>query len=613
MPDFAQTGADTANKPNDVIIDSRCIVKFRPADDWKGEYGFDWFREGDYGEVFKNGSRGKTYAFTYTPKDSDGNPLVDPNGNQVQVPVEIKSNSHYKDDKMVGIYGEELTYISSNHSEQRAYKNSIYFANKIFFGNAICHFEKKNNGKWVLKNSSGGVLSYNGVDEEFDYDKNSRRMNSSRHSFTLFNDFGEGKHLGVDPDNYYYSFSQENDKGETINADLYAKKYQTLYIVNIDNNNKIEELIGEYYVPYISLFCLGRNNDFFSSFTDKAQSLLSDSISEEFGVWKAKVKLLIEAKDVDRIKFYCDEGITCEPPEIEIKKDGKPTKDFVLISNESRCFPLVEEKAFVTVKAMNGDNDTNPTIAGRICVVKYPPKKVDIVFVPIPVRLNKGFSIPIFSNLKDYFDLEKEKGYLKKYLSQAQIVPSICFRRIQKEVNLNKIAKLIEAATSGRPQKIDTVTKKDNVFYADGTKVTKGIKLHEEFEKIFEADLDEFEKYLKSAFKVYYIQADGRMLGQNAGNPKSVNNPPKNVIVFNHKDEPITICHELMHRFGLFHSFSNLSPYTIEKFKTSNIMDYPLKEGLKQQTTWKWQWDEIRGFEGIKDISDSHNVYRCIV
>src|SRR5579859_5291104 len=37
----------TSQTPVKVRVPERCIVKFRPAPQWKGEFGFDWMREGD--------------------------------------------------------------------------------------------------------------------------------------------------------------------------------------------------------------------------------------------------------------------------------------------------------------------------------------------------------------------------------------------------------------------------------------------------------------------------------------------------------------------------------------------------------------------------------------
>lgn len=619
---MAITGTDATEVQKEEVIDPRCIVKFRPADDWKGEYGFDWFREGDCGEVFNNGSSGGTTYCTY--EYADGNPVVDSNGNDLE--AEIKSISDYENDKMIGVYGDQIGFISSNFSVQSAYKNYIYVSNKFYFDNnqTLYHYEKKHNGKWIVRDSNGAVLKYrvgnNELEEEFDYDEVTETMNNCRGCKELENnrnDLGEGELYGVDPDMDIYSFhyDQRNDSGETIDSKMYEKKYFSLDI----KDGVTGSLIGNYHVPYISLFCLGKNKDILSGLTDNnvAVNALSDSSSEELGEWRATVKLLIEAKDVDRIKFYCDEGVTCEPSEIKINNGESKKK--VVISNLSRKYPVKEELAFVTVKAAHGKNDPNPTIAGRICVVKYPPKKVDVVVVPILSRINKEFVLPILKqpidirhpidSINENFDLSKEERYLKQYLSQAQIVPSIRTRRIQKKELLKKIEKLIQAATVNG----EVLTKtNDGVQYEDGTEVKKGTKLHVVFEDIFEKDLEKHEMYLKDALKVFYIQAKGDCLGQTAGFPNQTPKPPKNVIVFDHKNYPITICHELLHRLGLFHSFSNMSPYTFEKFRTSNIMDYPVEEGLKQQSLWKWQWDEIRKFDEMKDIDDQ-NPYRLIV
>lgn len=57
-----ENGAKESNKP-DEIIDARCIVEFRPKKDWDGEYGFDWFRIGDYKEKPASGNIGINTRF----------------------------------------------------------------------------------------------------------------------------------------------------------------------------------------------------------------------------------------------------------------------------------------------------------------------------------------------------------------------------------------------------------------------------------------------------------------------------------------------------------------------------------------------------------------------
>lgn len=68
------TGDQSANVSGTKSIDSRCIVEFRPDDNWKGEYGFDWFRRGDTVENI-NGSNSKSnykpIVGEYVPHDPD--------------------------------------------------------------------------------------------------------------------------------------------------------------------------------------------------------------------------------------------------------------------------------------------------------------------------------------------------------------------------------------------------------------------------------------------------------------------------------------------------------------------------------------------------------------
>ena len=42
------------NKTSIPIIESKCLVEFRPHSNWKGEYGFDWIRTGDTGRSGDN-------------------------------------------------------------------------------------------------------------------------------------------------------------------------------------------------------------------------------------------------------------------------------------------------------------------------------------------------------------------------------------------------------------------------------------------------------------------------------------------------------------------------------------------------------------------------------
>lgn len=43
----AGSSAEGVKNKSEEIVETNCIVKFRPCKDWRGEYGFDWVREGE--------------------------------------------------------------------------------------------------------------------------------------------------------------------------------------------------------------------------------------------------------------------------------------------------------------------------------------------------------------------------------------------------------------------------------------------------------------------------------------------------------------------------------------------------------------------------------------
>lgn len=63
-----------------------CVVNFRPADKWNGEYGFDWMREGDYpvcigaNQIFAD-LKFENVMGRYWVKKKDGTWIIQPDGN----------------------------------------------------------------------------------------------------------------------------------------------------------------------------------------------------------------------------------------------------------------------------------------------------------------------------------------------------------------------------------------------------------------------------------------------------------------------------------------------------------------------------------------------------
>lgn len=120
------TGVDEQNEK----IDSRCIVRFRPDDNWGGEYGFDWFREGN-GDIqewidgTKTSSNYNDIVGKYRTDDPDS-PNYDPYYERF---IPIKSNIDYRT-KLGDSYG---TTQILKHNISTAPKKYYYPVIHLFY------------------------------------------------------------------------------------------------------------------------------------------------------------------------------------------------------------------------------------------------------------------------------------------------------------------------------------------------------------------------------------------------------------------------------------------------------------------------------------------------
>lgn len=474
----------TQNESNPVDpiqeeINPRCIVKFRPADNWKGEYGFDWFREGDYEEYFFDNSKGNTVDL----EDRHGNLVVQ----------NLKSKSHYKDDNLIGKY-----------------------------------FTRMNDG--------------------FDYQ------------------FVNGRTQDPDnPDSTSRRFLNSLTIGNATSV-FYEQFRDSYSTITITPDKK-------YVVPIISLFY--KNEE-----------------KEEKGIWgkhEAKnVKLLIDGNNIDTdisnltLEFECTEGV--EPVEsIEGRSISK---------NVITHFYETHIDIALTEKISNHNNNglikvyaktlADRFLAGEMIVEKCNPKYVHILFVPIPVKITSQVSI-VRKNLK------QQQENIRRFFSQAQIVPIFHTLNYQ---NDNRI----------KNKDIDKILKKYKHLRKENGCVVE-IELNASILGPLSFLFNEKYKEYNNWYKVFFfgIPGENRVLGTS-----SLLHPSwKSAAIFPCFFDSV-ISHELTHCFGLWHSFSNNSPYTFEKYKTSNIMDYPLKPGLDLISYWKWQWDIMRGAAGVEDIESEN-------
>lgn len=477
---MAITGTDATGVQNEEVIDPRCIVKFRPGDDWVGQYGFDWFRDGDYGEKVHTGT-----------------------------PIFSHYNNISNNDFLVGKY---VTII-----------------------NGVCH--------QFVRGETQDPDNPNATNRQF--------VNVLRRG------------------NYPFVFYK----------DFLKNNYSTVILKGHETDDRY--LFGNsYIVPTISLF-----------FEDGTFT------QDEWGCTEAKnISLLIHASDsVEKISFMvnaCQNEIEINPKFIQ-----KPFTSNKSINIKFKKGFYLEE--FKTIKAIAHHADGTNTLAGQLNVVRCTPKTVKtICFVKIEV-LKDGVPISSGSSNASYIDVHKKN--LRRYLAQAHVIIP--------EKNIRELT---------FPISIDNQ-------YQDYAKEIEGLQIlfkypsrgkgNESLGQKIEKEFNKKHKQLKNALKLFLcpcncakgrldttIDRISRLSGKFLGG-HAVDIPSKSCIVFNNNpnnsSDAFIPCHELLHSFGLWHSFSNKSPHTFEKYKTSNIMDYP--KSLQQMSLWRWQWSVVNKSEEVDD------------
>lgn len=545
---FATT--DSKNTDKGEMIDPRCIVKFRPADDWKGEYGFDWFREGDYGEKDKNTGR---------------------------------ISSHYKNSGLIGKYFGKFRLCKGDESRPETTPDKEEFTDAK--GNMIYSTWAPNRQLYVTLRSKKICLrcqsktscnifplqNGNGAEYPFSYE-NTR------------------KPVKIDPDLGSDNICDFLTQGLSFyNTNPYERNFEYLYTPILINDNPPEN----YYVPIVSLFYKN----------------VSKEKEGKWGQSKATVNLLITGKNIDTdignitLEFESSEGVEKLN---DIK--GSTITNNVTICNVKYYITTIDIKlsnAFSKHSVNTGDgsikvyakSSVGRFLAGKLTVEKCIPKRVDIVFIPIISQL-PGSAKVVFKGISE------QASNLKQYLSQAQIVPNIfMFNPNNFSVEtLNKIDGVINSH-------IQDVRDSNGNVIGKALDPDKGKDMGKQLETLFNEDKSNSWLKYRNAYKIFLfgekakvkIDSQGfesRLLGRSNGNPSNA------ATIFSlegSNNTSSTICHELLHCLGLWHSFSNNSPYTLEKAKTSNIMDYPVSP-FELQTLWKWQWDIIRKASGVKPL-----------
>lgn len=530
------TGDQSDNVSGTNVIDSRCVVEFRPDDGWGGEYGFDWFRIGDCREL------------NYTIKFGNNKGKTHP----VEKTVNGKDNgaTHYIKDKIVGKYA---------------------------------------------VNDSDNV---NGTPPDPDHPH-------------LSGTFVQSKAAKYSMEDKLNNINKEYYWADKLVRDEY--KYHT--IIGSDRN---------YIVPWITLF--------YSSISKNPNgNILPQKMTIKFldGVRKnplykteATVELIINAKNIKRIEFetnphllsICvDNNAGCTT--IDSVANGKNTQHKLTI----RCNSRFDEK-HQSVKAFAIHNDGKRTFAGQINVECCTPMVLDVYFVNVKILYN---NVPSKGGLPDFNSIVSQEDYLKKYLAQAHIIPHIHNEELElywKDNVANYKNNQYVSPIRGKVYLVSGKDERSKVREEDGTYRIK--ELGDKLEKMFNDKTGEV-----NAYKLFFLdlpifwdsaEADDTEKGGLAGKANKI--VSKSAIIAKVPENSSTVCHELLHCFGLYHSFSNRGDFTYKKCMTSNIMDYQFLEvgdeikynGLERVSLSLWQWRKIRNLfkDNEIDIRNGDNLVR---
>ncbi len=441
------TGNQSANVSGTKYIDSRCIVEFRPDNNWKGEYGFDWYRRGDT--------------------------LEDING--------TVTKSHY---------------------------NSIV-------------------GEYVPRDP--------------DYGKDTGTLQTDK--------------PGAIPEKSYY-------------ADKLIREEFSIF--------KIKGLARNYIAPYISLYYMSTKRWEAGQKRTLPVNMLymKDGVyyEHDFCKMESTIKLLINAKNIDKIVFKCDESLTVRPNNITGIPDGESSRTITIRYN----YAFNDNHKAIKVFARHKDGATE-TFAGQLNVVKCEPKTVNICFVNVLIKTNKTISFGIPDN--NFRDTQQKN--LKRFFSQAHIIPNITTRALtlEKETIANNI--------TSRKGKLVILK-----YTLDNNHEYIGSKLEQWFNEQY--------PNLANSYKIFFIGNDGMRVTDGkdyylGGHANGI--PSKGLVIYKNPGDSV-VCHEILHCFGLYHSFSNKSKHTFEKYKTSNIMDY----SRNTVSLWRWQWNVIKNAPDVNII-----------
>lgn len=344
---------------------------------------------------------------------------------------------------------------------------------------------------------------------------------------------------------------------------------------------KIKGLARNYIAPYISLYYMSTQQweGEQHRYLPKAMLYQKDGFyhEHEFCKKEVTVKVLIYAKNIKRIEFSCDKSLKITPNVLTGIPNEESTRSITIRHNYAFSDGHQSIKAF----AHHMDGVTK-TFAGQINVVKCEPKKVDICLVNVKISINRSIS----QGIPDTSFATNQKDNLKRFFSQAHVIPRFATRSL--DLDQNKLSNFVTTLTSnGGRTRFQSI-------------IVNGVNNDNNFVYRLEQWFNAENPGLTRAYKVFFIGEKGYAIFNNeyiglAG--IALNIPSKTLVVYKDPDESV-VCHEILHCFGLWHSFSNQSKHTFEQYKTSNIMDY----SKNTISLWRWQWNLIRQASDVTPV-----------
>ncbi len=479
------SGSDAGKVEAGGNIDARCIVEFRPivhnsgsGYEWRGQYGFDWFRIGDC--------------------------------------EESGHITHYVDEHLVGIYTDQhdnrFVNGSTTDPDNKDYDNRRYFK-----------YNANINGTTKNDYFADKLVRY------YTYKEISGLRLRRRNYIIPWINLAEGSLIKIKMIIKDDSTKVENVKRiRVVSAGDHIK-------FGIDN--KKVESHGKVVLNYI---------DFDGSFI-KGQEI-------ELFIWYYK-----------QIPNNCDNW-------------------------EIKVYAYYDDNYLNN----NGFDKEYHTLAGLLNFVNNGPLTVDIWFIPVFTQTDDVCSNPSIGDGRQNdgqgANLDAQKENLRKFLAQTLVVPNF------KDEEINGNSKNVFVCLNSTPYIVNN--RGENGLHR------KGNDLLEELLRLFENEYGN-----DDAFKVFFINQvgfSGNYVGVQSSDYYKISGhaldiPSKSAVIFQDSINS-TVSHELLHCFGLYHSFSNNNykknnvgnhdGFTFEKCKTSNIMDYP--SSIDRISLWRWQWEKIR-------------------